>query len=141
MPMVFDAEQCAYTEHGPACVACTKLDKQRATQPVDDQQQLLQASLSCLMCGPASRAKRKLTIYNVHLYPAGVMLCSQHHFASLQEHISKHTTRDMDAAEISAAIIRFVTEWRAQHKRKREQYCEWQLKKYKSDMRNAQSRR
>lgn len=141
MPMVFDATQCAYTEYGPACVACTKIDKQRVTQPIDEQQQQLQGTLACVMCGPASRPARKLTIHNVHLYPAGVMVCGHHHFAALQQHIIQHSTRSMGAGEIARMVVAFVAETRTQHKRKKEQYCKWQLKKYKSDLRNTQTRR
>lgn len=131
MCMVFDPKQCVFTKRGPACAACTKKIQTRHTKPVT-LRNISTPELHCLMCGSSDK---RLTAQNVYVYPHYILLCSKHHFAALQRHITKQYTSDMDVENIKKLIIDYITQWKQRAKENtshyNRNYTDLQVKQYK----------
>jgi len=75
MPMVLNADKCAYTERGYACAACSH--RLKVAESNDEQSEplsLIPEELRCTMCD-----KLITNPLYAFMYPMNIILCSRHH--------------------------------------------------------------
>lgn len=126
LPMLFNAEMCAFNERGPACSICSKKMRER----VDLQAQLVSQysvnpSTRCLKCNNLIQKNE-----SCHWFPFDIRICKKHMKPGLLDYIKEWLDQNPEptADSFKGSLLEFYHNYKENEKLKNEAKWRYQVK-------------